>query len=320
MIDLFASLPHYRDHLLPIWGALPGRLQGEQLWRQPPARWPRQRWVLVGSYADAVKAMPRPTIYVEHGAGQSYPGDPASAGHPSYHGGNGLGLRTVALFLAPNAQAAARWRATYPRARAEAIGCPKLDPWHSGARPHLRQPRVTIGWTWHWDCHLVPETRWALPHYEAALGPLVAAWRAQGWQVWGTGHPRAQRRLQALWGAVGAEWVPDLGDVLDSCDVLLGDNTSALYEFASVGRPVVCLNAPWYRRHVHHGLRFWDAPPGIQVDDPEQLAGAELWRQLRHPSTAAIRRAGVAAAYAATDGQATHRAVAAIIDTVEARP
>jgi hypothetical protein len=77
-----------------------------------------------------------------------------------------------------------------------------------------------------------------------------------------------------------------------------------LYEFASTGRPVVVMNAPQYRRDVHHGLRFWDYPPGLQVDRPEQLADT-IARALSDPEPArALRAAAVAETYAYTDGRA----------------
>ena len=48
-------------------------------------------------------------------------------------------------------------------------------------------------------------------------------------------------------------------EVCRRADVYLNDASSTLFEFASTGRPVVVLNASFYRRKVHHGLRFWEA-------------------------------------------------------------
>lgn len=313
MIDLYASQPHYLDHLAPIWRVLPPELRGDLHYRTTPARWPADRWVLVGGYADAQKAAPRPLVYVEHGAGQSYSGDLRAAADPSYSGGQGEAHRTVRLYLAPNQAAADRWRA---RGRlAVVVGCPKLDPWHRGVRG-APMPR-TVAVTFHWPCSLCPEAGTALPHYQPALAAQVARWRANGWSVWGHGHPRATTVLRRLWARLAVPWVPDLADVLDGASVLVGDNSSALYEMASLGRPVVCLNAPWYRRDVHHGLRFWSHPPGVQVDDAEQLAQLDL-AVLHHPAADAIRRAAVAAAYHRTDGLAAERAANAIIECMGA--
>ena len=108
------------------------------------------------------------------------------------------------------------------------------------------------------------------------------------------------------------EAVKDFGDVLDRADLLVGDNTSALYEYASTGRPVVVMNAPQYRRDVHHGLRFWDYPPGLQVDRPEQLADTIARALTDPPGAQALRAAAVGETYAYTDGHAARRAVTAI--------
>lgn len=130
----------YADHITPVWSALPREVRGQMYaprardpWGTPlPARWPRDRLVLVAGAVDALKARPRPLVYLEHGAGQHYPGDVRSAGHPSYSGGDAL--ETVVLFLCPSDAVAERWRARYPGAAAVVVGCPRLDPWHGPGR------------------------------------------------------------------------------------------------------------------------------------------------------------------------------------------
>ena len=75
---------------------------------------------------------------------------------------------------------------------------------------------------------------------------------------------------QRVFAEAGIEWVPELDEVARRATVYAVDNSSTLWELA-VARPVIALNAPWYRRRVHHGLRFWDLIPGPQVDDAREL-------------------------------------------------
>jgi CDP-glycerol glycerophosphotransferase (TagB/SpsB family) len=155
----------------------------------------------------------------------------------------------------------------------------------------------------HWDCRLLPETRSAFTHYSKGLKDAVASFRAQGWQVLGHSHPRCQRRLQRFWETLGVEWVETSADIFDRASVLVTDSPSLTAEFMSLDRPVLALNAPWYRREVSHGERFWDWPLHYIEDAPElaQTALEGLQSADWHP-------------YAYADGKAAQRASDAILD------
>lgn len=340
-LNLYASLPHYAEHLWPIWQALPERLRGAA-WSSQDGSW----WgsplaglgdaqahpgpVLVASYGDAHAATTRgrELVYVEHGAGQTYGGDPAGASAAGLAGGGKL--ERVRLFICPNETVADRWRTRY-QAPAVAVGCPKMDWWLQGdnrredfagnVTPGGLQgagaPPKTVAVTFHWDSGLVPETQGAWPAYDHVL-PELAAWcEANGVRLLGHGHPRIWPRIARRWEALGVDPVRQLGDVFAGADVLVADNTSAMYEFASLDRPVIAVNAPWFRRDVEHGLRFWSHVPGLQVDDPANLI-ASIDAHLRDRTQGeAFRRRAVAAAYAHTDGLAAERAAHAITEALE---
>lgn len=300
MVDVLASEPHFVDHLAPVWHALPDALRG--LFMSPEAAvraHARCRGIeaiplartsgplLVASYGDVKRgrrAGATTFAYLEHGAGQSYGGDPRSASHGSYAGGRDRD--DVRLFLVPNEQAAARWRAAYPAARVAVVGSPKLDS--LPAREPGPGPVVALGF--HWPCAIAPEARTAFPHYQAVLPILRRRFR-----LIGHGHPRYLARLRPWYRSVGIEMVDDFEDVLRRADLYVCDNSSTLFEFAATGRPVVVLNAPWYRRDVRHGLRFWDAATvGLQVDDPSDLAGT-IERALADPAEVRAERGRVIA-------------------------
>lgn len=332
-VNLYASLEHYAEHLWPIWEALPEHARGAAWAAQPGSWWGEPLAgtadarahpgpVLVASHGDCVAATTRGRhlIYVEHGAGQTYEGDPTGVGATGMSGSSNRAMERVVLFVCPNPSVAARWRDRW-RAPAVAVGCPKLDDWHiagSPMRPNNDsvQGRPAVAVTFHWDCSLVPETLGAWPAYDAALAELAAWCRHHDVRLLGHGHPRIWPRIERRWQALEVQPVRHLSDVFDHADVLVADNTSAMFEFASLGRPVVALNAPWFRRHIEHGLRFWDHVPGIQVDEPAQLLPT-LERQLADPALGLEERdAAAAAAYAHQDGHAAARAAAAIMEVL----
>ena len=318
-VDAYASQRHYAEHLYPIWERLPEQVRGvfwapgrEHDWGERLVNRVTERTVMVAGWVDAQHMAPSPLVYVEHGSGQSYDGDDRSKGDGSYSGGHSL--ERVCLFLCPSERVADRWRAVYESTPVVVVGVPKLDRWHSKETAKtLNGGSPTVAVTFHWECRLVPETASAWRHYNRVLPELAADGR---WRLIGHGHPRLWGALSRRWKQLGVPRVPHFADVLDQADLLVGDNTSALYEFASTGRPVLVLNAPWYRRHVHHGLRFWDYPPGVQVDRPEEVAGGIMRALADPPGAAKVRAAAVAETYAYTDGRAAERAADAIERTL----
>lgn len=345
MIDALATHPHYWRHLAPVWAALARHGAAGAVYAPGARPWATERWrgtrahhrpVLVAGAVDALRVR-GPVVLVEHGAGQGYVGAPRPT--PSYSGGPGLDH--VVLFLVPGPEPATRWAAAYPAARVAQVGVPWLDPWHAGGArrvhptagahpdgaehpapggqdrppgPGAGAPVVAV--TFHWNCPYVPETRWAFPHYRRAVEQLA---RSDQVQLLGHGHPRAWPQLAKWWDQLGVDATPDPADVLDRADLLVGDNTSLLPEFASTGRPVLWLNAPWYRRDVHHGGRFWTWPHGqVQVDDPDLLGAAVLWALADGIEAQESRARMVRSVYARTDGHAADRAAAAIMEVIGA--
>lgn len=301
MIDMVASAPQYQAHLQPIWDALPEELRGECIGRGPsPARLPSPRAAacMVAAHLDLVRARGlgyRRFAYVEHGIGQSY-----ANGNPAYPGGRDRG--DVALFLSPNATAAAADRAVYPQARIVEIGDARLD-----TLPAREPGPPLVCISTHWDCHVAPETKSAFRYYHAAIAAL-----AKQLPLIGHCHPRARGWVEPLLRRVGVEFVESFDAVCRRADVYVCDNSSSMYEFAATGRNVVVLNAPWYRRDFHPGLRFWAAAGvGPQVDTPEALADAVHTARSQSAAVSGAREAALDVAYAYRSG-APQRAADAV--------
>lgn len=266
-VDVTASQPHYYDHMLPIFEALPERLKGSVLELDVPCQYPNRRRVAMVAGWDDLKRLRNlnPMIYVEHGAGQAYLGDEKTATLPGYSGGAERHVGVIG-YVCPSDTVARRWAP----APAVAAGCPKMDRW-IGVRPAVPN---SVCFAWHWDAganSLSPEMRSAWTHYEPRLAEIVASWVAQGYTVFGHAHPRWRGALAKPMTDVGMCVLDSDRDVFGLVEHLFVDNSSIGYEFALLGRPVTWLNAPWYRRDVEHGLRFWSHVPGMQVDDPEEL-------------------------------------------------
>lgn len=291
VVDAWASEPHYRAHVAPVFEALPH-----------PGVWSAQGAspVIVGSFFDLQMVRPRRTILMEHGAGQTY-----DRPQSSYAGGPGRGH--VVLFLCPSEHVAAVNRAAYPDVAAVAVGCPKLDRWHGLARTS-----DVVAVAFHWRATIAREAGTAFSAYRDAVVRM-----ARTRTVIGHGHPRAWRYLEPFYRQAGIEPVADADEVVRRAGVLVADNTSLGWEWAALDRPLVWLNDPTWRRTYSAWPRFWHhADAGEQVWRPDELETAVDEALRERPERVSLRRAAAREIYGEQDGRATERAVAAIVREV----
>lgn len=321
LVQFYAkNQPHFCSHAAPIYHALPPDIRGPfyarghaaircaelgiaPVW--PPPRFSQRDTVLVASFEDYRSVRPAKVIFLNHGAAQTYIG--TAERHPAYSGGTDRD-RTV-LFLEPSERAATISRTAYPDIPAVACGVCYLDGFINN--PPTYDPTL-VAISFHADVSIVEETRSAFTHYRSAIVDMA---RSGTFNLLGHSHPRAQSQMQMFWEQIGVPYEPDWSKVLQRGGVFVVDNSSAGFEFTATGRPTVWLNAPWYRRDVYHGLRFWDLVPGPQVDTPEMLA-LTIEQTIRRPDAGlAARQRIIEQVYdgGVLDGRATERAVAAIV-------
>lgn len=173
----------------------------------------------------------------------------------------------------------------------------------------------TVAVTFHADLAVCPETHSAWRYYDPHLPRLV---RDPRFRVVGHGHPRLWPTVRRRWEELGVDQWPDVDQVLSEADVLVVDNSSVAFEFAAIGKPVVLLNIPSYRREVESGGRFWTSPPGIQCDHPSELADTICRALTDPPAHRAIRARAVEWAYGGPiTGDASERAAAAIMEVLD---
>lgn len=316
-VVFYGSEQHYRDHLFPIFlkaTNVRGHLwawAGETKWEGDGSAWQfKDRVVVVASWTDLLyvrKRGARKIILMEHGSGQSY-----TKRHQSYVGGQGRDK--AALVLLPNFQALERHRQFYKdRVPAEVVGCPKLDDWvDRHPKPRSDPPKVCI--SFHWDCKVAPEagTVWGDYGLEA-IEALVQMRDAGEIGLLVHAHPRIADEVRtALFERWPVAFVDSFEVVAERADLYVCDNSSSMFEFAALGRPVLVMNSPRWRRNVHHGGRFWDwAGVGVQVSRAEDLAMGVEWALSDDSMVAEDRRSVVRDVYPYI-GASTDRTIAAI--------
>lgn len=308
IISGFASEPHYGRHVLPILDALPPEIRGP-LCTEPMEVPPGP--VIVAAYKDAHRMAARDLIYVEHGAGQTYGGDPASGHSRSYPGARGVAFESVRLFVCPSARVASAWTRAYPESPVVVAGDPTLDA--PARRLPTANPEMAVAISFHYDAiNVCPEARSALPQYFPALPEIIAELRSWGWVVLGHAHPRMASTASSMWAGLGVPFV-SLDEVWARAAVYCVDNSSTLYEAAALGIPTVAMNCDHYRKNVHHGLRFWDQIPGAMIDSPDELVMAVRLSDQQDP---AQRVRVTNEVYLTVDGRASERAAAAVLEAV----
>jgi hypothetical protein len=260
-IHALASMPHYADHVEAIFKHLQPELQGERRYgaRVTAKGLDPGDVVMIAGFYDFDRAPDHKIIYVEHGAGQSYRGDPRSLQHPAYHGSPHHPERVIG-YVAPRQEVADSW--SLP---AFAAGAPICDPYPLVTRNYSTKVAITF----HWNARRIcPEAGSALGHFAEHLGTIVAQLRRRGFSVFGHHHPR-DHILPLMWRRLGVT-VIDANIVRQEVDLLICDNSSLMYEMSYLSRQVWALNSPEYRRDVEHGLRFWNWS-GPEFDDAPQL-------------------------------------------------
>lgn len=333
-VDFFVWSRHYHDHAMPIWKRLPSDKKGNYYisthlhnrneFYLPESK--KERVIIYNNLSAAIKdlkcnkrllvvfgvdkkifnALNRAFVLISHGVGQTYEENNI---YIPYH-------EKCLLYILPNRIIENVYKRNYPQVKTFVAGCPKLDYWHTHpAKPKEGKPVITI--SFHFDNNMVPETRTAFPYFKQALEELASQ---KKWKVLGHGHPRIIDELTPYYQELGIEVVRDFNEVMRRSDLYICDTSSTLYEFASTGRPVVVLNAPWYRRNIEHGIRFWEhADVGINCNNPEELLQKIEEALLDSPEQKKLREKAVKAVYAVSDGTASQKAINAIISLLASK-
>lgn len=267
-IHALARADYLMDHMEPIHRHLPDELRGERL--TDPQRslshikhWSKNDVVMVASYIDIAAAGDRNVIYVEHGAGQTYEGAKPDAAN-YYHGGKHP--ENVVGYIGPRQSVIDAWgRPGF------AAGAPICDDYE------LFSAERVVAITFHWNGGSpamvgVPEAGTAFDYYNERMSAIVDTFRRNDWTVVGHRHPRANY-LKGYWERLDVP-TASASEIRERAQLVVVDNSSFAYEMQYLARDVITLNAPWFRRDVEHGLRFWEHAPGLQVDGPEELLGA----------------------------------------------
>lgn len=319
IVDTHASYAHYVERIAPVWHALPKGERGTvsssvearlTLLARGVSGGDRHGDVgLAAGWSDALALRTGHKVaLMEHGVGQTYHG--STEHHPAYAGGEGRGF--IRAFLCPNERVRKLNAVAYPDAICETVGDVFMDDLDLFMGHY---PEYDVAVSFHPDfSSIAPEAGSSRRHYADAVRTL-----SQHVKVLGHSHPRDRNQADDWFASIGVEHAYSFSRVVTACRVLVCDNSSIIYYASALGLPVVLLNSPRYRRHIEHGLRFWEyADIGWQVDEPKQLLPA-VEDALSHPQRHADRAAEVSAAlFPLRDGRSAER-IADVLRAVSCR-
>ena len=313
VIEFFAKETHFEDHLKSVAKELE-EMGVEVKWvRSGDVPDETTLFAAVASSGDLKRASQagKLVFYFEHGAGQSYSG----VRHTSYAGGHGRD--SVCCFISPGPHVDQLNKYSYPNIPSIAAGVPKLDCFHQGVTQEPADPpaRPVVCFSFHWDCYVCQETRSGFEYFKSAL---LAAHQMEEFEVVAHCHPRARKFCLPFYAKHKIEYIEDFEDVLKRADIYVCDNSSTIFEFASIGKPVVLLNPPFYRKRVNHGLRFWThANIGEQAHDDKEVILAIKKSVIDTKEKKSLRLSKIKTIYHETDGKASSRAAEGIANFME---
>jgi len=281
--NFIASDRHYIDHMLPIWENLLPQYMGFFYIHESLVNYVKnvknvrmynknslksdlrffynmsseKIYTITATYGDLELANigEKNLILMEHGAGQMY-----NACHPAWMRSN-YNSNTV-LLLATNEILAKRFKENN-NIPVEIVGCPKLDAMIFDNC--IKNDKIAI--SFHYNCQILPETQTAFKYYKDII-PKVA----KEFNLLGHGHPVHWNFMEKYYKDNKIKAIKNFEQIAKQVDIYIVDNSSTLFEFAALDKPVIVLNCPAYRKDVEHGMRFWEfADIGLQVNKSEEL-------------------------------------------------
>lgn len=314
-VDFYATRAHWWEHLEPVADELEARgvvclTHLSEFLPDDPGR-----LTVVSASTDMKRARDgrRRVVLMQHGAGQFY-----SDRNASYPGGRGH--ERCALVLLPNEVAGARHRKFFQpdKPPMAVVGSPHVDEIATIARREVAGSSPVVAVTWHWPMRAMgPEGGTAWTDFGPEVLDQLATMRDLGIiRLLGHGHPKGLDMVRDAYAEREIPFVEAFTDIVAMADVLIADNTSALYEFAALDRPVVVIDSPRWRTGLKLPPRFWShADVGPRTQDPQRVPAMLLEAILDHPVRQQNRRA-ICADLFPFRGEAASRAADAIMEVL----